>query len=155
MVGKNVASIVGLAAIYFVAAKLGLQLAFLNASATAVWPPTGIAIAAILLFGNRISPGIFLGAFLANLTTAGTVATSLGIATGNTMEALIGAYLVNRFANGREAFERAQNIFRFVLLAAILSTMVSATIGVTTLRLGGLVRPAERVSKSYSCSAEV
>lgn len=143
MIGKTIASIVGLAAIYFVAAKLGLQLAFLNASATAVWPPTGIAIAAVLLIGPRIWPGIFLGAFFANLTTAGTVATSIGIATGNTLEALIGGYLVNRFANGRDAFDRAQSIFRFVLLAAILSTMVSATIGVTSLSLGGFVRPGD------------
>lgn len=143
MIGKTIASIVGLAAIYFVAAKLGLQLAFLNASATAVWPPTGIAIAAVLLIGPRIWPGIFLGAFFANLTTAGTLATSLGIATGNTLEALIGGYLINRFANGRDAFDRAQSIFRFVLLAAILSTMVSATIGVTSLWLGGFVRPGD------------
>jgi integral membrane sensor domain MASE1 len=113
-----VAASAGLALCYFVAAKLGLKLAFLNASATAVWPPTGIALAAVLLLGPRIWPGVFVGAFLANMTTAGTVVTSLGIAIGNTLEAVVGAYLVNRFAGGRGAFDRAQNIFRFVLLAA-------------------------------------
>ncbi|MGQ0549118.1 MAG: MASE1 domain-containing protein [Armatimonadota bacterium] len=74
-----------LAAVYFVAARAGLKLAFVNASATAVWPRTGIALAALLLFGFRAWPGIFLGAFLANLTTAGTVATSLAIAGGGTL----------------------------------------------------------------------
>src|ERR1041384_6926813 len=92
--------VVALAAVYCCTAKLGLKLAFLNASATAVWPPTGIALAAALLLGYRVWPGIWLGAFLANITTAGTILTSIGIATGNTAEALIGAWFVHRFANG-------------------------------------------------------
>ncbi len=126
-----------LAAVYVIAGKLGLMLAFVHASATAVWPPTGIALAAFLVFGYRVWPGVWIGAFLANITTAGTAATSLGIATGNTLEGLLGAYLVNRFAGGRNAFERPQDIFKFALLAAMLSTMVSATVGVTSLSLGG------------------
>src|SRR5712664_2943433 len=97
--------LVALAWVYFVAGKIGLRLAFVHASATAVWPPTGIALAALLLLGYRVWPGIFLGAFLVNVTTEGTIATSLGIAVGNTLEGLTGAYLVNRFARGREAFE--------------------------------------------------
>lgn len=127
----------GLAAVYFLAAKLGLKLAFVNASATAFWPPTGIAISACLIFGRRVWPGIFLGAFLANITTAGTSATSLGIALGNTLEGLTGAYLVERFAGGRAAFERIQDTFKFALLAALISPIVSATIGVASLTLGG------------------
>jgi two-component system sensor kinase FixL len=126
-----------LAAIYFGAAKLGLALAFVNASATAVWPPTGIALAALLVLGNRAWPGVLLGAFLANVTTAGSGATAIAIAVGNTLEGLAGAYLVNRFANGRHGFDRARDIFTFVMLAAIVSTTVSATIGVTSLCLGG------------------
>src|SRR5439155_975986 len=101
-----------LAAVYLIAAKLGLKLAFVHASATAVWPPTGIALAAFLVFGYRAWPGIFAGAYLANITTAGTVATSLGIAAGNTLEGLTGAYLVNRFAGGIHAFERPQDAFQ-------------------------------------------
>src|SRR6266478_9929035 len=101
----------GLALVYFIVGKLGLKLAFLNASASAVWPCTGIALAALLIFGYRTWPAIFAGAFLVNFTTAGTALTSLGIATGNTLEALAGCYLVTRFAAGRNAFERSQNIF--------------------------------------------
>ena len=91
-------TLVGLAAVYFAAAKVGLRLAFVNPSATAVWPPTGIALAAFLIFGVRVWPAIFAGAFVANLTTAGSVLTSIGIAGGNTLEGLLGAYLVQRFA---------------------------------------------------------
>lgn len=126
-----------LAAVYFVTAKLGLGLAFAHPSATAVWPPTGIALAAVLILGYRVWPGIFLGAFLANATTAGSVATSTGIAAGNTLEGLCGAYLIHRFAGGRRVFDRPETIFRFVVLAAMASTSVSAIIGVTSLCLGG------------------
>ena len=127
----------GLAVVYFVAAKLGLRLAFVNPSATAVWPPTGIALAAFLIVGARAWPAIFLGAFLANVTTAGSIATSIGIGLGNTLEGWLGAALVGRFAAGRQAFSRPRNAFRFAVLAAAVSTAVSATFGVTSLALGG------------------
>src|SRR5579863_3942850 len=135
---KELATAAALAAVYFGAAKLGLKFAFVNPSATAVWAPTGIALAGLLIFGVRVWPGIFLGAFFANLTTAGTVLTSLGIATGNTLEGVVGCYLVNRFAHGHRAFERAQDIFRFTFLAGMVSTAISATIGSITLSLAGL-----------------
>ena len=70
-----------IAAIYFVAGKLGLKLAVFHQSATPVWPPTGISLAAFLLFGYWVWPGIFIGAFAVNMTTAGSISTSLGIAT--------------------------------------------------------------------------
>jgi signal transduction histidine kinase len=121
--------------VYFVAGKLGLKLAFLNASATAVWPPSGIALAALLLLGYRIWPAIFVGAFLVNLTTTPHLPISLGIATGNTLEAICGAWLVNRFAGGTRAFDRAQDVFKFVLIV-VLSSIIAATLGVTSITLG-------------------
>jgi diguanylate cyclase (GGDEF)-like protein len=126
-----------LAGVYFIAGKLGLKLAFVHPSATAVWPPTGITLAVFLILGYDVWPAITLSAFLVNFTTAGSVASSLGIAAGNTLEGLLGAYLVNRFAHGRHACERAADIFRLVALAAVFSTTVSATIGVTTLCVTG------------------
>src|SRR5882762_8245718 len=96
-----------LAGVYFVAGKLGLKLALVNASATAVWPCTGIALAAFLILGYRAWPAILTGAFLVNVTTAGSVASSIGIAVGNTLEGRLGADLVRLFANGRGAFDRA------------------------------------------------
>ena len=125
-----------LAVIYFIAGKLGLMLASLHASASPVWPPAGIALAALLLLGYRAWPAIFVGAFLVNVTTAGNFATSFAIATGNTLEALAGAWLVNRFAGGRNVFERPQGVFKFALAAAI-STVISPVFGVTSLALTG------------------
>jgi diguanylate cyclase (GGDEF)-like protein len=124
-------------ALYIVAAKLSLRLASVHPSATPVWPPTGIAVATLVALGVRFWPAIFVGAFVANLTTAGTILTSLGISTGNTLEAVLAAYLVTRFANGRHAFERSWDILRFAFYAAILSAAVAATFGVTSLTLGG------------------
>jgi len=80
-----------LATIYFIVAKLGLKLAFFHVSATPVWPPTGITLAAFLVLGLRVWPGVLAGAFLVNMTTAGSAFTSLGIATGNTLEGVVGA----------------------------------------------------------------
>ena len=132
------------AAAYIAAARLGLALAFVNPSATAVWPPTGIAIAAVLILGSRRAwPGIFLGALFINYATTGSAATSLAIATGNTLEALTAGWLLTRFATGRASLRRATGIFRFVLLAGLLSTVVSATVGVTSLTMGGFARWSE------------
>ena len=127
-----------LAAVYFGAAKLGLTMAFVAEQVTAVWPPTGIALAALLLFGSRVWPGIILGAFLANATANAPLGTAAGIALGNTLEALLGAWLLRRLVGFDKALERVQDVFGLVALAAGLSTMVSATIGATSLCLGGL-----------------
>ncbi|HYK81785.1 MAG TPA: MASE1 domain-containing protein [Gemmatimonadales bacterium] len=137
------ASLVALAVVYVTAGKLGLRLAFVHPSATAVWPPTGIALVAYLLLGYRVWPAILISAFLVNVTTAGSVATSLGVAAGNTLEGLVGAYLVNRYARGRRAFERPRDIFALVGLAGLVSTAVSPTVGVTTLSLGGFAHWAD------------
>ena len=125
-----------LAVVYFIAGKLGLMLASLHASASPVLPSAGIALAAILLLGYRVWPAIFIGAFLVNVTTAGNVATSFAIATGNTLEALAGAWLVNRFAGGKNVFDRPQGVFKFAVVAAI-STIISPVFGVTSLALAG------------------
>ncbi|HEY2106408.1 MAG TPA: PAS domain S-box protein, partial [Candidatus Binataceae bacterium] len=127
----------GLIIVYFLAGKSGLLFATIQPNTSVIWPATGIALAALLLFGYRAWPAIFVSAFLVNATTAGSIATSLGIAAGNTLEASAGAYLVNRFANGPGAFHRALDVFKFIALAAMASTVASATIGVTTLSLGG------------------
>ena len=124
------------AIIYVIAGKIGLNLASLHASASPVWPPAGIALAAILLLGYRAWPAIFVGAFLVNLTTAGDIATSVAIASGNTLEAVAGAWLVNRFAGGKNVFDRPQGVFKFALAAAI-SAVVSPLFGVTSLALDG------------------
>src|SRR5438874_8466738 len=130
-------SVIGiLTVVYFIAGKLGLMLASLHASASPVWPAAGIALAALLVLGYRTWPAIFVGAFLVNLTTAGNVATSLAIASGNTLEAVCGAWLVNRFAGGTTVFDRPQGVFIFAL-AAVFSTIIGPAFGVTSLALAG------------------
>ena len=124
---RRLTAILALAALYFLAGKFGLSLAIVHPSASAVWPPSGIAFAAILISGYRLWPGVFLGAFLVNITTPGSLITTLCIAAGNTLEGLLGAWLIHKFANGPKVFERARNIFKFVLLAALISTAVGAT----------------------------
>ena len=125
------------AVVYFAAAKLGLSVAFLHVSVSPVWPPTGIAIAAVLWLGYRISPAILLGAFLANLATGEPVATAGGIAIGNTLEAVSAAFLVHRFVGFQSPFYRARDVLKFVIVAALMSPMVSATIGNASLCVGG------------------
>jgi signal transduction histidine kinase/ActR/RegA family two-component response regulator len=125
---------------YILAGRVGLQFfGLLNPSASAVWPPTGVAIAALLVLGMRAAPAVFVGAFVVNLLTAGTFLSSLGIAAGNTLEGVAAAYLVGRFANGAACFERARDIFKFAMLAAIASTAISATIGLGVLAAAGLL----------------
>src|SRR6266446_6502429 len=125
-----------LTVVYFIAGEFGLMLASLHASASPVWPPAGIALAALLLLGYRAWPAIFVGAFLVNITAAGNVATSLAIASGNTLEAVCGAWLVNRFAGGTTVFDRPQGVVKFAL-AAVVSTIISPAFGVTSLALAG------------------
>jgi len=128
-----------LALIYLVVGKLALNLAFVNASASPVWPPAGIALAALLVLGFRVWPAIFVGAFLVNFWTTLNISTSLGIASGNTLEAICGAWLVNRFAGGMQVFDRPQNVFKFAL-AALISTTIAPTFGVSSLEIGGFAQ---------------
>ena len=123
--------------LYIVAGKLSLRLASVHPIVSPVWPPTGMAIVALLALGRRFWPAILVGAFFVNLTTAGNGLTALGIAVGNTLEALLASYLVTRFANGRFAFDKTWDILRFALYAGVLTTALSATLGVTCLTFGG------------------
>jgi integral membrane sensor domain MASE1 len=128
-----------LAAVYYGAAKLGLSLAFMNSSISAVWPPTGIALAAVVFWGYRMWPGIALGALLANSWTGIPLYSTLGIAIGNTGEALVGAFLLHEVADFRPSLERVRDVISLTILGAGISTMVSATIGVASLLLGDAV----------------
>jgi integral membrane sensor domain MASE1 len=92
--GSDVVALILVGLAYFTFAYIGLRFASVNSSATPIWPPTGIAIAAMLLWGPRIAPAIFVAAFLVNQLTAGSIFTSLAIAAGNTLEAVIAGYLV-------------------------------------------------------------
>ena len=134
---RRVAIIAFLTFIYVVSGRLALRLAFLHPSATAVWPNSGIALAAMLIFGADVWPFIFVGAFLLNISTAGSLATSIAITFGNTLEAVAGAWLVRRFASGKDSVFRSLDFLKFAILAGLVSTSLSATVGVTSLCVGG------------------
>jgi signal transduction histidine kinase len=135
--------VLGLAAVYAVAARLGLSLDAVAGFATLVWPATGIALAALLTFGYRLWPGVFIGALVANLLTGAPALVALGIAAGNTLEAVVGTYALRRIPGFRPSLDRLQDVVGLIVLAAVFSTMVSATIGVSSLYVGGILPLAE------------
>ena len=100
------------------------------------WPPTGIALAAIVVLGPGVWPGLWLGALLANTLAHEPLAVAAGVATGNTLEAIAGAWMLRRFTDFSPTLERPVHVLGLVRLAALASTTISATIGVTSLCLG-------------------
>jgi PAS domain S-box-containing protein len=135
--------LIALAALYVIAARIGLAMDAVAGFATLVWPPTGIALAALLLRGYRLWPGIMIGAAVANVLTGAPIVVALGIASGNTLETLLGAYALRRLPGFRTSLDRLRDVLGLIVLAATLSTMVSATIGVASLYLGDIVSPAQ------------
>jgi signal transduction histidine kinase/CheY-like chemotaxis protein len=134
---RNVVELVLIAIGYFALAKASLFFASVNPSATPIWPPTGLAVALVLVRGYRVLPAIFIGAFAANLATAGSMMTSLTIALGNSLEAGVATVALNKWAGGYRAFESPLGIAKFVLIMGLLSTPASATIGVVALTVSG------------------
>jgi signal transduction histidine kinase len=125
--------------IYFVTARIGLSIDAVSGFATLVWPPTGIALATILILGRQYWPGIALAAFLVNLATGATPMAAVGIAIGNTLEAIVGAYLLKNVFRIDIALERLRDVLGLIFAAAVVSTLISATIGVISLWMAGIV----------------
>ena len=131
-IGRNLI----VAVVYFAGAELGLSLASVHSNVTPVWPPTGIAIASLLIFGRQVLPGIFIGALVANLLTNIPVFSSFGIAIGNTLEALLAYWLLQRSKRWKGSLESVSSVLMFVVYAAVLAPLVSATIGSLSVCLG-------------------
>jgi PAS domain S-box-containing protein len=136
---RSPATLTAIAVAYVAAGKLGLTLAFLNENATAVWPPTGIALAACLLLGVGVWPAVAAGALVVNLTNSGSPLASVAIAGGNTLEAVAGAWLIARYAGGARPFTSARDTWRFSLLSGV-AALISAGFGTGALAAGGLLR---------------
>lgn len=131
--------IIILALIYFVFARAGLLLDPVSGFATLVWPPTGISLAALLLFGVRLWPGVALGAFFVNWVVGANVPVALGIATGNTLEAVVGAYALMHFVRFQMTLEKTSCVLKLIAVAAVFSTLLGATIGPLSLWAGGVI----------------
>jgi integral membrane sensor domain MASE1 len=125
-----------LAGVYVAAAKVAFALAVVQTSIAPIWPPSGIALAAVLLLGRRAVPGVALGAFLFNASTPVPLWVSAMIAVGNTFEALAGAWLLRRAGFDR-ALHRVRDVLALAGLAAPVSTAISASVGVGSLWASG------------------
>jgi signal transduction histidine kinase len=140
--------VLGAAAVYFATARLGLDLAVVAKQVSVIWPATGFALALLVLRGRRLWPAIVLGAFAANYLGHTPVLTSAGIAVGNAFEALIGATLLQR-VGFQPAMRRLHDVASLFLVAACLSTVSSATVGVLSMYLSGLI-PWSELSSVWS-----
>jgi integral membrane sensor domain MASE1 len=138
-----------LALAYFAAAKASLVFAIPPGYATAVWLPSGIAFAAVSLWGLRCWPGLWLGAALANFTINLSVPAAVGIATGNTLEALCAGLLAARVVDRSAGFRRPEAVFLFAAIAAI-SSAIAASAGVSVLYLLGAVAPGSFFANWYT-----
>jgi signal transduction histidine kinase len=136
-------AVAALAIVYILAARAGLMMDAVAGFATLVWPPSGLSLAALLLFGAGLWPGVFIGAFVANLMAGAPVPVALGIGVGNALEAVLAVYALRRIPDFQVSLERLADVIGLIVLAAGLSTMVSATLGVTSLYLGGIISSAQ------------
>jgi PAS domain S-box-containing protein len=134
-------SVMVLAGAYYAAAKIGLRLAYLDGAVTALWPPVGVGIAALVLYGTRLWPGIVIGDLLAGdySTPFGTV---MGQSVGNTLEVVVAALLLRRLTNRRPAMDRVGDVVALVAAGAV-GTAISASFGTTSLRLGDVIPASE------------
>jgi len=134
---KNLALLASVALVYFITGRLGLRLAFVDPYVTPIWIPSGIALAAFILFGYRVWPAILVGCFLDHATRAGLVTNTFLIPVSSILEGVTGAYLVKKFASGAKAFDTARGVFLFVLFACIFAPMINPTLGVSLDYLSG------------------
>jgi PAS domain S-box-containing protein len=133
------------ATVYYAAARLGLLLQLPGTNASPFWPPSGIGLAAVLLFGLRVWPGIAIGAFLANLLTLSSDVSSLSrlhvagaIGVGNTLEHVVACSMIRWLVGSFNPFERARHVFWFVVTACV-SCTVASSIGVTSEWIAGII----------------
>ncbi len=138
----NLAANCVLAITYFLTARLGLAYAIPPGNATAVWPPSGIALGALFIFGVRVCPGIFVGSLVANLGTGLSLMMAVTFGAGNTLEALIAFALCHRFLDIETPFKMASCGFRLFLIAAV-ACAVAATVGASSLAYSGAINQSQ------------
>ncbi|MES2978823.1 MAG: MASE1 domain-containing protein [Pseudomonadota bacterium] len=129
------------AVVYAATAIGGLTYAAVGSTVTLIWAPSGIALAALLLLGYRMAASVALAAFAANLWTGVPLEVAAGVAVGNTLEALAGAWLLTTQMHFRTSLDRRRDVLALIALAAVVSTTLSATVGMTALAMGDLLPP--------------
>ncbi len=129
-----------LSLVYFITAQSGLSLSLLEHSVTVFWPPSGISLAVLLLYGYRFWPWVFIGSFCANWVSGLPLLAVLGMAGGSMLEALLGAYLLNSYSRFNVELTEARDVFRLLWRGGILSTLLSAILGTLCLTWAGAIQ---------------
>lgn len=133
------------ALVYFALARASLYFASLNVSATPIWPPTGLAIALLLVRGNALLPAIIAGAFAANYAVTPSLPTAAIIALGNGAEAFIATLLLQRWARGERVFQSPTGVGKFAVIVTAVAAPISATVGVAALAITGFAEWSDAV----------
>ena len=120
---------------YFLGGKVGLAIPFTSGNVSPVWPPAGIALVAMLVVGYRIWPAVAIGAFLVNFFTPIGPEAALGIAVGNTVGPLTGAWLLRRIPGFQPSLTRLRDVLGLIVFGALGATAISATLGSIVLSL--------------------
>ncbi len=141
---RRFAQMAALAVIYLIVARAGLLFDAESGFATLVWPPTGIAIAVLLIAGVWMWPAILISAFVVNVWTGAPIAVAAGIGIGNTLEALIAVSILRRWPRFDSALADVHSVGGLVAVA-IVATTTSATVGVASLFAGGVIASAQLV----------
>jgi len=136
---RYILTLVSIFTVYVVAAKISLNIYPGGHVITVIWPPAGITLASLLLFGYKVTPAIFAASFVVSSTQNATPLAALGFATANTVEPLLGAFLLKLRNQFDYSLERVRDVIRFIVLAAIISTAVGATLGVVVLLAAGFI----------------
>jgi diguanylate cyclase (GGDEF)-like protein/PAS domain S-box-containing protein len=136
---RYLGTVAAVAVVYFGAAKFGLSLAFSTKQVTALWPPTGIAVAALLLGGYRVWPAIYLAAFAVNALVGDSILAAAGIAVGNTLGPVVARFSLDRLRGFDPSLGRVHDVLKLIVLGAAFGGAVSATNGVATLALSAII----------------
>lgn len=142
---KRVLRILGVALAYYLAARLGLRLSLVGQNVTPIWPPTGIAVAAFLIFGYRVWPGVALAALVVNAPITPSVGATMLITAGNTAAPLASIFILRRFG-GAANLDRAKEVLVFIFGGALLAMTISAGVGSSALRMAGVIAGAQHLS---------
>ena len=143
---RYIAGLALLATTYVLAGRVGFTAAAVHPVVSSAWPPSGIALAALLLLGTRYWPAIALGAFVVNLTGGVSPLAAASISVGNTLEAVGGAWLLTRLAGFRPSLQRLRDALALTTTGALGSSIIGATIGTTALALSGNAAGVSRVT---------
>ncbi len=131
---------------YYITARMGMMMGTMSGFATLIWPPSGIALAALILWGRNLWPAVFIGGMSSNYFTGAPLLTSLGVGAGNSLAAVVAVTILIRLTDFNPAMERLRDVIWLAVIGALLSTNISSLVGVISFRSQGVITPDETYS---------